>query len=195
MVVPKGTSNAALPAWPSISLVDGDLTESHQAALCVRPGAIVPVGKIVQSTTEESLSPLTLVVSFDSSDNAYRALKTVLEGGIAGRPRTVIFYATSNRRHLMPREHASDDAIAAAEDAEETVSVSDRFGLWIGFPPMDQPTYLAAIRGYAAIVGLNTDELERQALQWSIQRGARSGRVAMQFIRDRAGEHGIPLPF
>jgi uncharacterized protein len=134
-------------------------------------------------------------LSFEEGAGAAKALKSALEGGVAGPPANVLFVATSNRRHLMPREHASDDAIAAAEDAEETVSVSDRFGLWIGFPPMDQPTYLAAIRGYAAIVGLNTDELERQALQWSIQRGARSGRVAMQFIRDRAGEQGIPLPF
>ena len=95
----------------------------------------------------------------------------------------------------MPREHASDDAIAAAEDAEETVSVSDRFGLWIGFPPMDQPTYLAAVSAYADKAGLSIPDLERRALQWAIQRGSRSGRVAMQFIRDLAGELGRPLPF
>ncbi len=134
-------------------------------------------------------------LSFEEGAGSAKALKSALEGGVAGPPGNVLFVATSNRRHLMPREHASDDAIAAAEDAEETVSVSDRFGLWIGFPPMDQPTYLAAIEAYAARAGLAAPDLERRALQWSIQRGARSGRVAMQFIRDLAGELGRPLPF
>lgn len=134
-------------------------------------------------------------LSFEEGAGSAKALKSALEGGVAGPPANVLFAATSNRRHLMPREHASDDAIAAAEDAEETVSVSDRFGLWIGFPPMDQPTYLAAIAGYAARAGLQAPDLERRALQWSIQRGARSGRVAIQFIRDLAGELGRPLPF
>jgi len=134
-------------------------------------------------------------LSFEEGAGSAKALKSALEGGVAGPPGNVLFVATSNRRHLMPREHASDDAIAAAEDAEETVSVSDRFGLWIGFPPMDQPTYLAAVEAYAARAGLAAPDLERRALQWSIQRGARSGRVAMQFIRDLAGEQGRPLPF
>jgi predicted AAA+ superfamily ATPase len=107
----------------------------------------------------------------------------------------VLFVATSNRRHLMPRAHAEDRGlVAAAEDAEEEVSVSDRFGLWIGFPPMDQPTYLAAVEGYAARYGLQTPDLERRALQWAQLRGGRSGRVAWQFIRDLAGELGKPLP-
>jgi len=134
-------------------------------------------------------------LSFEEGAGAAKALKSALEGGVAGPPANVLFVATSNRRHLMPRDRASDDAIAAAEDAEETVSVSDRFGLWIGFPPMDQPTYLAAVAGYADTAGLQAADLERRALQWAIQRGGRSGRVAMQFIRDLAGEQGTPLPF
>ena len=134
-------------------------------------------------------------LSFEEGAGTAKALKSALEGGVAGPPANVLFVATSNRRHLMPREHASDDAIAAAEDAEETVSVSDRFGLWIGFPPMDQPTYLSAVTAYAAKADLTAPDLERRALQWAIQRGGRSGRVAMQFIRDLAGEMGQPLPF
>jgi hypothetical protein len=133
-------------------------------------------------------------LSFEEGAGEAKALKSALEGGVAGPPGNVMFVATSNRRHLMPREHTSDDAMAAAEDAEETVSVSDRFGLWIGFPPMDQPTYLAAVNGYAQRFELEVEHLERRALQWSVQRGARSGRVAMQFIRDLAGELGRPLP-
>jgi predicted AAA+ superfamily ATPase len=134
-------------------------------------------------------------LSFEEGAAAAKALKSALEGGVGGPPENVLFAATSNRRHLMPRGHAEDNgAINAAEDAEEEVSVSDRFGLWIGFPPMDQPAYLAAVRGYADRFGLVHDNLDRRALQWSQMRGARSGRVAYQFIRDLAGELGIKLP-
>ena len=133
-------------------------------------------------------------LSFEDGAGEAKALKSALEGGVAGPPSNVLFVATSNRRHLMPRDHLSDDAMAAAEDAEESVSVSDRFGLWIGFPPMDQPTYLAAVHAYAERFGLEVEHIERRALQWSVQRGARSGRVAMQFIRDLAGELGRTLP-
>jgi predicted AAA+ superfamily ATPase len=118
-----------------------------------------------------------------------KALKSALEGGVSGPPDNVLFVATSNRRHLMPRDHGEDrGAVAAAEDAEEEVSVSDRFGLWVGFPPMDQPTYLAAVRAYAERFDLPLADLERRALQWSHLRGARSGRVAWQFIQEIAGE-------
>ncbi len=134
-------------------------------------------------------------LSFEEGAAAAKALKSALEGGVSGPPANVLFVATSNRRHLMPRGHQEDRGlVAAAEDAEEEVSVSDRFGLWIGFPPMDQPTYLAAVAGYAEKFGLKTPELERRALQWAQLRGARSGRVAWQFIRDLAGELGKPLP-
>jgi predicted AAA+ superfamily ATPase len=134
-------------------------------------------------------------LSFEEGAAAAKALKSALEGGVSGPPANVLFVATSNRRHLMPRGHAEDRGlVATAEDAEEEVSVSDRFGLWIGFPPMDQPTYLAAVAGYAERYGLMTDDLERRALQWAQLRGGRSGRVAWQFIRDLAGELGKPLP-
>jgi len=134
-------------------------------------------------------------LSFEEGAAAAKALKSALEGGVAGPPANVLFVATSNRRHLMPRGHAEDRGlIATAEDAEEEVSVSDRFGLWIGFPPMDQATYLAAVAGYAARYGLAAEDLERRALQWAQLRGSRSGRVAWQFIRDLAGELGKPLP-
>ncbi|HEY3950617.1 ATP-binding protein [Phenylobacterium sp.] len=140
-------------------------------------------------------------LSFEEGAAAAKALKSALEGGVSGPPANVLFVATSNRRHLMPRSHGEKGGhgedkglIAAAEDAEEEVSVSDRFGLWIGFPPMDQPTYLAAVAGYAQRYGLETPDLERRALQWAQLRGGRSGRVAWQFIRDLAGELGKPLP-
>ncbi len=134
-------------------------------------------------------------LSFEDGAAAAKALKSALEGGVAGPPENVLFVATSNRRHLMPRDHAEGRGmIAAAEDAEEEVSVSDRFGLWIGFPPMDQAAYLAAVRSYADRFALTTPDLERRALQWSQLRGSRSGRVAWQFIRDLAGELGRALP-
>ena len=134
-------------------------------------------------------------LSFEEGAAAAKSLKSALEGGVSGPPENVLMVATSNRRHLMPRGHHEDRGlIAAAEDAEEEVSVSDRFGLWIGFPPMDQKAYLEAVHAYAERFGLVEAELERRALQWSQLRGARSGRVAWQFIRDLAGELGKPLP-
>ena len=134
-------------------------------------------------------------LSFEEGAAAAKALKSALEGGVAGPPPNALFVATSNRRHLMPREHTERDGpLASAEDAEEQVSVSDRFGLWIGFAPMDQATYLAAVRGYADRFDLAVEDLERRALQWAQLRGGRSGRVAWQFARDLAGELGRPLP-
>lgn len=134
-------------------------------------------------------------LSFEEGAAAAKALKSALEGGVSGPPANVLFVATSNRRHLMPRTNTEDRGmIATAEDAEEEVSVSDRFGLWIGFPAMDQATYLTAVRGYAARFDLGVPDLERRALQWAQLRGGRSGRIAWQFIRDLAGELGKPLP-
>ncbi|HET9159000.1 MAG TPA: ATP-binding protein [Caulobacteraceae bacterium] len=134
-------------------------------------------------------------LSFEEGAAAAKTLKSALEGGVAGPPPNVLFVATSNRRHLMPRGHDEHRGlIATAEDAEEEVSVSDRFGLWIGFPPMDQEAYLEAVATYANRFDLRVEDLERRALQWSQLRGARSGRVAWQFIRDLAGELGRPLP-
>jgi predicted AAA+ superfamily ATPase len=134
-------------------------------------------------------------LSFEEGAAAAKALKSALEGGVSGPPANVLFVATSNRRHLMPRTNTEDRGLlAAAEDAEEEVSVSDRFGLWVGFPPMDQATYLAAVAGYAERFHLTAPDLDRRALQWAQLRGGRSGRVAWQFIRDLAGELGKRLP-
>ena len=134
-------------------------------------------------------------LSFEEGAAAAKTLKSALEGGVAGPPENVLLVATSNRRHLMPRGHDEGRGlISVAEDAEEEISVSDRFGLWIGFPPMDQAAYLQAVHAYAGRFGLTAPNLERRALQWSQLRGGRSGRVAWQFIRDLAGEAGRRLP-
>ncbi len=137
-------------------------------------------------------------LSFGDADTSYKSLKAVLEGGIEGRPANVVFYATSNRRHLMPRdmiENERSTAIAPAESVEEKVSLSDRFGLWLGFHNADQDTYLDMVEGYARHYGLEigADELRAEALQWSVTRGARSGRVAWQFIQDLAGRLGTRI--
>ncbi len=128
-------------------------------------------------------------LSFEREDADYKALKSVLDGGLRGRPANVLFYATSNRRHLMPRdmiENERQTAIDPAEAVEEKVSLSDRFGLWIGFHAADQPTFLAMVEAYAADRGLDlpAERLRAEALAWSMTRGARSGRVAWQFIED-----------
>lgn len=134
-------------------------------------------------------------LSFDNEDTAYKSLKTVLEGGLEGRPEHVLFYATSNRRHLMPRdmmENERSTAIHPGESIEEKVSLSDRFGLWLGFHSCDQETYLSIVNTYIAHHKLQVDkeELRRAALEWAGTRGARSGRVAWQFIQDLAGKTG-----
>ncbi len=134
-------------------------------------------------------------LSFEREDADYKALKSVLDGGIEGRPANVLFYATSNRRHLMPRdmiENERGSAINPGEAVEEKVSLSDRFGLWIGFHNTDQPTYLAMVEAYAADLGLRIDAeaLRAEAIAWSAGRGGRSGRVAWQFIQDLAGRLG-----
>ena len=135
-------------------------------------------------------------LSFEKEDADYKALKSVLDGGIEGRPSNVLFYATSNRRHLMPRdmiENERSTAINPNEAIEEKVSLSDRFGLWIGFYNCDQPTFFAMIDGYAASMNLpvSSNDLHAAAVEWSITRGARSGRVAWQFIQEMAGRLGI----
>lgn len=137
-------------------------------------------------------------LSFDANDAAYRPLKTVLEGGLAGRPANVIFYATSNRRHLMPREMIENErstAIHADEAVEEKISLSDRFGLWLGFHHVSQADYLAIVQGYAQHFSLKigAEDLQRRALEWAVTRGGRSGRVAWQFIEDLAGTLGQRL--
>ena len=131
-------------------------------------------------------------LSFDSGDTTYKSLKAVLEGGIEGRPDNVLFYATSNRRHLMPRdmiENERQTAIHPGEALEEKVSLSDRFGLWLGFHPCSQDEYLAMVRGYVDHFGLSIapEQLRREALEWAQTRGARSGRVAWQYVQDLLG--------
>jgi len=137
-------------------------------------------------------------LSFDKDDTSYKSLKAVLEGGIEGRPRNVVFYATSNRRHLMPRdmmENERSTAINPSEAVEEKVSLSDRFGLWIGFHRCSQDEFLAMVQAYAEHYGLKIDKerLRAEALEWATTRGARSGRVAWQYIQDLAGRLGIVI--
>ena len=139
-------------------------------------------------------------LAFESGESSYKSLKAILEGGIEGRPHNVIFYATSNRRHLMARdmiENERSTAINPSEAVEEKVSLSDRFGLWLGFHSIDQDTYLAMINSYADALGLamgkRREALLKESLTWSITRGSRSGRVAWQFITDAAGKEGIPI--
>ncbi|MDE2110337.1 MAG: ATP-binding protein [Alphaproteobacteria bacterium] len=137
-------------------------------------------------------------LSFDKDDTSYKSLKAALEGGLEGRPANVLFYATSNRRHLMPRdmmENERSTAINPSEAVEEKISLSDRFGLWLGFHNCAQDEYLAMVEGYSAHFGLKMarDDLHRRALAWAAGRGARSGRVAWQFIQDIAGELGTRL--
>ena len=130
-------------------------------------------------------------LTFDHGDSSYKSLKAALDGGVEGRPDNVIFYATSNRRHLMPRqmiENERSTAINPSESVEESVSLSDRFGLWIGFHSIDQDTFFDIVDGYVAHFGINTSKVDvrREALAWSMERGSRSGRVAWQFIVDLA---------
>ncbi len=137
-------------------------------------------------------------LSFDGRDTSYKSLKAVREGGIEGRPDNVLFYATSNRRHLMPRdmiENERSTAISPSEAVDEKVSMSDRFGLWLGFHGCTQDVYLDIVAGYVAHYGLDAEPevLRAEAIEWSMTRGARSGRVAWQFIQDLAGRQGKRL--
>ncbi len=137
-------------------------------------------------------------LSFDKDETSYKSLKAVLDGGIEGRPANVIFYATSNRRHLMPRDMIDNEkstAINPGEAVEEKVSLSDRFGLWLGFHNCSQDDYFAMVEGYARAFSLDlpVEKLRAEAVEWAMTRGARSGRVAWQFVQDIAGRLGKPL--
>jgi predicted AAA+ superfamily ATPase len=137
-------------------------------------------------------------LSFGHDDAHYKSLKAVLDGGIEGRPENVVLYATSNRRHLMPRdmiENERSTAISPSEAVEEKVSLSDRFGLWLGFHPCDQDEYLAMIRGYCDAHGVTIaeDVLRAEAIEWQATRGSRSGRVAWQYFTDLAGRMGVTI--
>jgi predicted AAA+ superfamily ATPase len=181
----KAVFMAAVAEHPSLRMIEVD--RDHIAAL---PALFHSLRDL-----PESFVVLCDDLSFEDGAQAAKSLKSALEGGVEGPPANVLFVATSNRRHLMPRGHdETKGLVAAQEDAEEQVSVSDRFGLWLGFPPMDQAAYLDAVDHYADRFGLKVDDLHTRALQWSQLRGSRSGRVAWQFIRDLAGELGKGLP-
>ena len=204
---------AGLPAnnamlWGARGMGKSSLVKAaHAEALRQRPGSLVliEIAREDIQTLPDLLnllrpSPRRCVVfcddlSFEREDADYKALKSVLDGGIEGRPANVLFYATSNRRHLMPRdmiENERGSAINPGEAVEEKVSLSDRFGLWIGFHNCDQPTFFAMVDGYARALGLpvEPEALHAEAVAWSAGRGGRSGRVAWQFIQDLAGRLG-----
>ncbi len=206
-------NNALL--WGARGMGKSSLVKAAHATVAARLAADgLPPLKLVEIHREdvESLplllgllapAPFRFVVfcddlSFDAGDTSYKSLKAVLEGGIEGRPANVVFYATSNRRHLMPRDMIDNErstAINPSEATEEKVSLSDRFGLWLGFHKCSQDDYLAMVRGYAAHFGLTVDdaELVRDALEWATTRGARSGRTAWQYVQDLAGRLGTTL--
>ncbi|WP_108661625.1 ATP-binding protein [Acuticoccus kandeliae] len=137
-------------------------------------------------------------LSFDAGETSYKSLKAVLDGGVEGRPENVLFYATSNRRHILARDMVENErgsAINPGDAVEEKVSLSDRFGLWLGFHRCSQDEYLAMVNGYVNAFGIEVaaDDLRHQALEWSTTRGSRSGRVAWQFVQDLAGRLGVPI--
>jgi len=196
--------------WGARGMGKSSLVKSVHAALAAAPGLAAPL-KLIEIHREDinSLPALMAILrpaparfmlfcddlSFDHDDTAYKSLKAALDGGIEGRPDNVLLYATSNRRHLLPRdmiENERSTAINPSEAVEDKVSLSDRFGLWLGFHKCSQDEYLEMVSGYSAHFGLDTDleALRAEALEWSTTRGARSGRVAWQFIQDLAGRLG-----
>lgn len=182
--------HAAVNAHAPGSLVLIEIHREDIRTLPVLLNLLRPVGKRCVILCDD--------LSFEKEDADYKALKSVLDGGIEGRPENVLFYATSNRRHLMPRdmiENERSTAINPAEAVEEKVSLSDRFGLWLGFHNSSQEVFFAMIDGYAAAFALpiSTEELHAAAVEWSMTRGGRSGRVAWQFIQEMAGRLGVRL--
>ena len=209
---------ASLPAnnvllWGARGMGKSSLVKAAQAEVNRMRGETTPL-KLVEIHREdiESLPRLMTLLknapfrfilfcddlSFDHDDTSYKSLKAALDGGVEGRPDNVIFYATSNRRHLLPRdmmENERSTAINPSEAVEEKVSLSDRFGLWLGFHKCSQEEYLQMVQGYVRYHGLDVDEetVRAEALEWATTRGARSGRVAWQFIQDLAGRLGQKL--
>ena len=210
---------AGLPAnnallWGARGMGKSSLVKAAHAAVNERRPAGEPPIKLVEIHREDigSLPDLMTLIradphrfvvfcddlSFDGDDSSYKSLKAVLEGGIEGRPDNVVFYATSNRRHLLPRdmmENERSTAINPGEAVEEKVSLSDRFGLWLGFHKCSQDEFLDMVFGYADALGLRHDReaIRAEALEWSTTRGSRSGRTAWQYIQDLAGRLGRPL--
>lgn len=194
----RGTGKSSL-----VKSVHGYLTQERPGALAlveIHREDIPSLPRLLQVLREAGRPTILFCddLSFDGQDESYKSLKAVLEGGVEGRPRNVLFYATSNRRHLLSRdmiENEQSTALHAGEAVEEKVSLSDRFGLWLGFHNVDQPTFFAIVRGYCDHYGveISEEDLERQAKEWSVTRGSRSGRVAWQFFQDLAGRLGVRL--
>ena len=207
-------NNALL--WGARGMGKSSLVKASQRDVNARLAAEgeTPVLKLIEIHREdiESLPDLMALVrdtpyrfivfcddlSFDAEDTSYKSLKAVLEGGIEGRPDNVILYATSNRRHLLAREMVENEratGINPGEAVEEKVSLSDRFGLWLGFHRCSQDEYLAMVDGYVShfAIPIEADDLRREALEWATTRGSRSGRVAWQFVQDLAGRRGVRL--
>jgi hypothetical protein len=205
-------NNALL--WGARGMGKSSLVKATHAGVNAALGAKSGLLKLVEIHREdiESLPELMTVLraqpyrfivfcddlSFDADDTSYKSLKAVLEGGIEGRPENVILYATSNRRHLMSRdmmENERSTAINPGETVEEKVSLSDRFGLWLGFHRCSQDEFLAMVEGYVAHFGIpaDADTLRHEALEWATTRGSRSGRVAWQYVQDLAGRQGVML--
>jgi uncharacterized protein len=202
----RPANNALL--WGARGMGKSSLIKAvHGAINATRPGALVLIEihrediddlpKLLHRLADSGRRCLLFCddLSFDAGETSYKSLKAVLEGGIEGRPDSVLFYATSNRRHLMPREMIENErssAIHPGEAVEEKVSLSDRFGLWLGFHACSQDDYLAMVQGYARHyrIAIEPERLRREALEWAQTRGARSGRVAWQYVQDLAGREG-----
>jgi predicted AAA+ superfamily ATPase len=201
-------NNALL--WGARGMGKSSLVKAAHAAANAETGTLVlieihredipTIGRLLDLLRESERRFLVFCddLSFDKDDSHYKSLKAVLDGGIAGRPENVQFYATSNRRHLMPRdmiENERSTAINPSEATEEKVSLSDRFGLWLGFHPCDQDEYLRMIRGYCDHFGIPIDDerLRAEAIEWRQTRGAMSGRVAWQYVQDLAGREGVRI--
>jgi len=194
----RGTGKSSL-----VKAAHAAANEAHPAALAlieIQREDIITLPELlnVLRTSRRRILVFCDDLSFEREDADYKALKSVLDGGIEGRPTIVLLYATTNRRHLMPRdmiENETRGAIHGQEAVEEKVSLSDRFGLWIGFHNTDQDTFFAMIEGYAAALSLPIDQeaLRKGAVEWSVTRGARSGRVAWQYIQDLAGRLGVQV--
>ena len=193
----RGTGKSSL-----IKAVYAEIAEKHLALVEIHRDDIATLPKLLEALRGDKRRFIVFCddLAFESGETSYKSLKSILEGGIEGRPDNVIFYATSNRRHLMPRdmlENERSTAISPSESTEEKVSLSDRFGLWLGFHPVDQDMYLAMVNAYADAIGLAKGkarpQLEAASLEWAIGRGGRSGRVAWQFIIHAAGEAEVAI--
>ena len=192
----RGMGKSSLVKAVHATIEQDDQPETPLLLIELAREDIASVGRLLTHLAELAANSILFCddLSFDYDDAAYKSLKTVLDGGLAGRPSNVLFYATSNRRHLLPRDMMENEqraAIHSQEAIDEKVSLSDRFGLWLGFHRCDQETYLAMVNGYLAQAGVkaDADAIRAAALEWATTRGGRSGRVAWQFSQDFIGRH------